>query len=143
MYWHVYMKMAHWYDIIHLYIYVISIGYKYLPAHSNNNTGKVTTPVDGKKYPGKVFKLKGTRKISHLYITISLLVIFYYQSFTINITCKVLTTSNLFTNSSNLMNSSNLKRETSNKRYICFCFPNIPSNMQHGLMIHNDRLKQW
>ena len=48
----------------------------------------------------------------YLYITILQLVIFYYQSFTINNTCAVLTTSNLLNYSSNLMNSSNLKRET-------------------------------
>ena len=37
------------YNIIYLYIYVISIGDKSLPIHSNKNTGNITTPVHLKK----------------------------------------------------------------------------------------------
>ena len=43
------MKMVDMYTIIYLYIYVIGIGDKSLPVHSNKNTGKVTTPVHRKK----------------------------------------------------------------------------------------------
>ena len=37
------------YNIINLHIYVIGIGDKSLPIHSNKNTDKVTTPVHMKK----------------------------------------------------------------------------------------------
>ena len=43
------MKMVDVYNIIHWYIYVISIGDKYLPINSKKNTGNITTPVHRKK----------------------------------------------------------------------------------------------
>ena len=57
--------------------YVIGISNKSLRVHSNKNTGKVTAPVHRKKCTGEEFKFTGTRIISHLYITISQLVIFF------------------------------------------------------------------
>ena len=49
------MKMEDRYNIIYLYIYVISIGDKSLLIHSNKKTGKVTTPIYRKKKTGKEF----------------------------------------------------------------------------------------
>ena len=37
--------MVDMYNIIYLYNYVIATGDISLPTHSNNNTGKVSTPV--------------------------------------------------------------------------------------------------
>ena len=50
-------KWLDMYNIIYLYIYVIGIGDKSSPTHSNNNTGKVT-PVHRKNGQVKTFNLQ-------------------------------------------------------------------------------------